>query len=69
MFRRLHKVLRPFLLRCLKDVKNELPDKMAKVIKIRIGALQTQLYKQTKKRRRMQMVKIVKGTRLLYLQR
>ncbi|KAF5377272.1 hypothetical protein D9615_006425 [Tricholomella constricta] len=50
IIRRLHKVLRPFLLRRLKkDVESELPDKVEKVIKVRMSALQTQLYKQMKK--------------------
>ena len=47
---RLHKVLRPFLLRRLKkDVESELPDKVEKVIKVRMSALQSQPYKQMKK--------------------
>ena len=46
----LHKVLRPFLLRGLKkDIKSELPDKVEKVIKVQMSALQLQLYKQIKK--------------------
>ena len=50
IIRRLHKVLRPFLLRRLKqDVESELPDKVEKVVKVRMSALQTQLYKQMKK--------------------
>lgn len=50
IIRRLHKVLRPFLLRRLKkDVESELPDKQEKVIKVRMSALQSQLYKQMKK--------------------
>ncbi|KAJ8091396.1 ATP-dependent DNA helicase Snf21 [Marasmius tenuissimus] len=50
IIRRLHKVLRPFLLRRLKkDVESELPDKVEKVIKIRMSALQSQLYKQMKR--------------------
>ena len=50
VIRRLHKVLRPFLLRRLKkDVESELPDKVEKVIKVRMSALQSQLYKQMKK--------------------
>src|ERR1700682_3444889 len=41
--RRLHKVLRPFLLRRLKkDVESELPDKVEIVIKVRMSALQSQ---------------------------
>ena len=50
IIRRLHKVLRPFLLRRLKkDVESELPDKVEKVIKVRMSALQSQLYKHMKK--------------------
>jgi ATP-dependent helicase STH1/SNF2 len=50
IIRRLHKALRPFLLRRLKkDVESELPDKVEKVIKIRMSALQSQLYKQMKR--------------------
>ncbi|KAF7546962.1 hypothetical protein G7046_g9153 [Stylonectria norvegica] len=47
VIRRLHKVLRPFLLRRLKkDVEKDLPDKTEKVIKCRFSALQSRLYKQ-----------------------
>ncbi|KAI0063151.1 hypothetical protein BV25DRAFT_1824711 [Artomyces pyxidatus] len=50
IIRRLHKVLRPFLLRRLKkDVESELPDKVEKVVKVKMSALQSQLYKQMKK--------------------
>ncbi|KAJ3526043.1 hypothetical protein NMY22_g10328 [Coprinellus aureogranulatus] len=50
IIKRLHKVLRPFLLRRLKkDVESELPDKVEKVIKVCMSALQSQLYKQMKK--------------------
>ncbi|KZS90363.1 hypothetical protein SISNIDRAFT_488568 [Sistotremastrum niveocremeum HHB9708] len=50
VIKRLHKVLRPFLLRRLKkDVESELPDKVEKVVKIKMSALQSQLYKQMKK--------------------
>jgi ATP-dependent helicase STH1/SNF2 len=49
IIRRLYKVLCPFLLRRLKkDIESELPDKIEKVIKIRMSALQSQLYKQMK---------------------
>jgi len=45
----LHKVLRPFLLRRLKkDVESELPDKTEKIIKIKMSALQTVLYRHMK---------------------
>ena len=47
VIRRLHKVLRPFLLRRLKkDVEKDLPDKQERVIKCRSSALQARLYKQ-----------------------
>lgn len=50
VIRRLHKVLRPFLLRRLKkDVESELPDKVEKVVKCKMSALQSQLYQQMKK--------------------
>lgn len=47
VIRRLHKVLRPFLLRRLKkDVEKDLPDKTEKILKVKFSALQTRLYKQ-----------------------
>ncbi|QPG73016.1 hypothetical protein FOA43_000320 [Brettanomyces nanus] len=47
IIRRLHKVLRPFLLRRLKkDVEKDLPDKVEKIIKCKLSALQTRIYKQ-----------------------
>lgn len=47
VIRRLHKVLRPFLLRRLKkDVESELPDKREEVIKCKLSALQAKLYSQ-----------------------
>ena len=50
IIKRLHKVLRPFLLRRLKkDVESELPEKVEKVIKCRMSALQAKLYQQMKK--------------------
>ena len=50
IIKRLHKVLRPFLLRRLKkDVEAELPDKVEKVIKCRMSALQVKLYQQMKR--------------------
>ncbi|KAI0825398.1 SNF2 family N-terminal domain-containing protein [Trametes gibbosa] len=62
IIRRLHKVLRPFLLRRLKrDVESELPDKVEKVIKIRMSALQSQLYKQMKKYKMIADGKDAKG--------
>lgn len=43
---RLHKVLRPFLLRRLKiDVESELPDKIETVIKCDMSAMQKRMYK------------------------
>lgn len=50
IIKRLHKVLRPFLLRRLKkDVESEMPDKVEKVIKCKMSALQLKLYQQMKK--------------------
>ena len=47
VIRRLHKVLRPFLLRRLKkDVEKDLPEKQERVIKCNFSALQAKLYKQ-----------------------
>jgi ATP-dependent helicase STH1/SNF2 len=47
IIRRLHKVLRPFLLRRLKkDVEKDLPDKQERVIKCNFSALQAKLYTQ-----------------------
>lgn len=47
VIRRLHKVLRPFLLRRLKkDVEKDLPDKIENVIKCKFSALQQRIYKQ-----------------------
>lgn len=45
IIRRLHKVLRPFLLRRLKkDVESELPDKLELILKCPMSALQNTLY-------------------------
>jgi len=53
IIRRLHKVLRPFLLRRLKrDVEAELPDKVEKVIKCPMSALQQRLYSMITQRNR-----------------
>ncbi|KAF7725651.1 hypothetical protein EC973_009458 [Apophysomyces ossiformis] len=50
IIKRLHKVLRPFLLRRLKkDVESELPDKVERVIKCKLSSLQAKLYAQMKK--------------------
>uniref|UniRef100_A0A1I7TIB5 Mediator of RNA polymerase II transcription subunit 25 n=1 Tax=Caenorhabditis tropicalis TaxID=1561998 RepID=A0A1I7TIB5_9PELO len=50
IIRRLHKVLRPFLLRRLKkEVESELPDKMEFVIKCEMSGLQKMLYKHMQK--------------------
>lgn len=47
IIRRLHKVLRPFLLRRLKkEVEKDLPDKVEKVIKCKLSGLQQTLYQQ-----------------------
>jgi len=51
IIRRLHKVLRPFLLRRLKkDVEHELPDKVEMVIKCRMSALQRRLYEKMRQK-------------------
>lgn len=53
VIRRLHKVLRPFLLRRLKkDVEKDLPDKVEKVIKCKMSALQSSVYQQVLKLRK-----------------
>lgn len=50
IIKRLHKVLRPFLLRRLKsDVESELPDKVERILKCKFSALQLKLYQQIKK--------------------
>ncbi|CAO3616436.1 unnamed protein product [Cunninghamella echinulata] len=50
IIKRLHKVLRPFLLRRLKrDVESELPDKVERVIKCKLSPLQSKIYTQMKK--------------------
>lgn len=50
IIRRLHKVLRPFLLRRLKkEVESELPDKMEFVVRCDMSALQKVLYKHMQK--------------------
>ncbi|KAI5474907.1 ATP-dependent helicase STH1/SNF2 [Pseudohyphozyma bogoriensis] len=50
VIRRLHKVLRPFLLRRLKkDVESDLPDKVERVIKCKMSSLQLKLTTQIKK--------------------
>lgn len=47
IIRRLHKVLRPFLLRRLKkDVEADLPDKTERILKTPLSALQQKLYNQ-----------------------
>lgn len=49
IIKRLHKVLRPFLLRRLKrDVESELPDKVERVIKCKLSPLQSKIYSQMK---------------------
>ncbi|PVU91286.1 hypothetical protein BB559_004197 [Furculomyces boomerangus] len=50
IIRRLHKVLRPFLLRRLKkDVESDLPDKVEHIIRCRMSSLQSRLYTQMRK--------------------
>ncbi len=51
IIRRLHKVLRPFLLRRLKkEVESQLPDKVEYVIKCDMSALQRQMYTHMQKK-------------------
>ena len=51
IIRRLHKVLRPFLLRRLKkDVESQLPDKVEYVIKCEMSGLQRKLYQHMQER-------------------
>lgn len=51
IIRRLHKVLRPFLLRRLKkEVESQLPDKVEYVVKCDMSSLQRTLYQHMKKR-------------------
>jgi ATP-dependent helicase STH1/SNF2 len=51
IIKRLHKVLRPFLLRRLKkDVESELPDKVERIIKCRMSALQQSLHDMLKRK-------------------
>ncbi|KAI8637639.1 SNF2 family N-terminal domain-containing protein [Parasitella parasitica] len=62
IIKRLHKVLRPFLLRRLKrDVESELPDKVERVIKCKLSSLQTHLYTQMKRNGTLYTSEVVKG--------
>ncbi|CAG8520564.1 11124_t:CDS:10 [Diversispora eburnea] len=62
IIKRLHKVLRPFLLRRLKkDVESELPDKVETVIKCKLSSLQLKLYSQMNKHGVLFVNKGVKG--------
>ena len=57
VIRRLHKVLRPFLLRRLKkDVEKDLPDKQERVVKCNSSALQMKLYKQLMQHNRINVM-------------
>ena len=52
IIRRLHKVLRPFLLRRLKkDVEKDLPDKVETIVKCPMSALQQRIYEQVRNRK------------------
>ena len=56
VIRRLHKVLRPFLLRRLKsDVEKDLPDKLERVIKCKFSALQAKLNTQLRTNNKIAM--------------
>ncbi|KAI3649488.1 hypothetical protein MP228_005120 [Amoeboaphelidium protococcarum] len=49
IIKRLHKVLRPFLLRRLKkDVESDLPDKTERILKTNLSSLQQKLYSQVR---------------------
>ena len=49
VIKRLHKVLRPFLLRRLKsDVESELPEKLERLVKCKLSSLQLKIYQQLK---------------------
>ncbi|KAI7907267.1 SNF2 family N-terminal domain-containing protein [Cokeromyces recurvatus] len=62
IIKRLHKVLRPFLLRRLKrDVEAELPDKVERVIKCKLSPLQVHLYTQMKRNGTLYTSDVVKG--------
>ncbi|KAI8997113.1 SNF2 family N-terminal domain-containing protein [Pilobolus umbonatus] len=62
IIKRLHKVLRPFLLRRLKkDVEAELPDKVERVIKCKLSSLQQHLYTQMKRNGTLYTSDVVKG--------
>lgn len=62
IIRRLHKVLRPFLLRRLKkDVEKDLPDKVERVIKCKMSALQLKLYQQMVNHRVLLLGESVQG--------
>ncbi|ODQ66773.1 hypothetical protein NADFUDRAFT_33521 [Nadsonia fulvescens var. elongata DSM 6958] len=64
VIRRLHKVLRPFLLRRLKkDVEKDLPDKVEKVIKCKMSALQQKLYEQVLKHNHLYLGDSGKGNK------
>ncbi|KAI8883082.1 hypothetical protein K501DRAFT_250303 [Backusella circina FSU 941] len=62
IIKRLHKVLRPFLLRRLKrDVEAELPDKVERVLKCKLSPLQIHLYNQIKHSGTMYISETSKG--------
>ena len=56
IIRRLHKVLRPFLLRRLKsEVLSQLPEKNEHVVRVGMTPLQKALYSQVRRRQRVSM--------------
>merc|ERR1711981_581318 len=62
IIRRLHKVLRPFLLRRLKkDVESQLPDKVEYIIKCEMSGLQRTLYTQMQEKGIMKQEQPVSG--------
>ena len=65
VIRRLHKVLRPFLLRRLKkDVEKDLPNKVEKVLKCNLSGLQYILYQQMLKHNALFVGDEIKGIKL-----
>lgn len=62
IIRRLHKVLRPFLLRRLKkDVESQLPDKVEYIIKCEMSALQRSMYTQMQEKGIMKTEEVSTG--------
>eukprot|EP01117_Protostelium_nocturnum_P000340 TRINITY_DN103_c0_g4_i4.p1 TRINITY_DN103_c0_g4~~TRINITY_DN103_c0_g4_i4.p1 ORF type:complete len:1548 (-),score=441.14 TRINITY_DN103_c0_g4_i4:36-4301(-) len=63
---RLHKVLRPFILRRLKsDVESELPDKIETVLKCELSAMQKKIYKNIVEKKTVALAESSKGRKKL----